>query len=46
MEIVNSLAQQYAEKYTSAEDELVKEVADYTKTHHQMAQMLSGHLQG
>ena len=46
MEIVNSLAQQYAEKYTSAEDELVKEVADYTKAHHQMPQMLSGHLQG
>jgi predicted O-methyltransferase YrrM len=46
MEIVNSLAQQYAEKYTTAEDELIKEVADYTTAHHQMPQMLSGHLQG
>lgn len=46
MEIVNSLAQQYAEKYTTAEDDLVKEVGDYTKAHHQMPQMLSGHLQG
>lgn len=46
MEIVNSLAQQYAEKYTSAEDALLKEVADFTNTHHQMPQMLSGHLQG
>jgi predicted O-methyltransferase YrrM len=46
MEIVNSLAQQYAEKYSSAEDDLIKEVADYTNDNHQMPQMLSGHLQG
>ncbi|HVE61149.1 MAG TPA: O-methyltransferase [Chitinophagaceae bacterium] len=46
MEIVNSLAQQYAEKYTTIEDELIKEVADYTIANHQMSQMLSGHLQG
>ncbi len=46
MEIVNSLAQQYSEKYTTVEDELIKGVADYTKAHHQMPQMLSGHLQG
>jgi predicted O-methyltransferase YrrM len=46
MEIVNLLAQQYAEKYTTAEGELLKEVADYTNANHQMPQMLSGHLQG
>ena len=46
MDIVHPLAQQYAEKYTSAEDDLVKEVADYTYQHHAHSQMLSGHLQG
>ena len=46
MEIVNQLAQVYAEKYTTAEDELLKEVADYTIANHPKAQMLSGHMQG
>ena len=46
MEIVNQLSQVYAEKYTTAEEELLKEVADYTIAHHPKAQMLSGHLQG
>jgi caffeoyl-CoA O-methyltransferase len=46
MELINPLAQQYAEKYTSAEDELLKEVADFTYQHHAHSHMLSGHLQG
>ncbi len=46
MEIVNPSAQAYAEKYTSAEDNLIKEVADFTNVNHPKAQMLSGHLQG
>lgn len=46
MEIVNVAAQQYAEIYTSAEDELLQEVAKYTYTQHAHAHMLSGHLQG
>jgi predicted O-methyltransferase YrrM len=46
MDIVDPLAQQYAEKYTSAEDRLIKEVADYTYQHHPHSHMLSGHLQG
>lgn len=46
MEIVNPSAQAYAEKYTSAEDVLIKEVADFTNVNHPKAQMLSGHLQG
>lgn len=46
MEIVNSKAQLYAEKYTSAEDDLLKEVAEFTFQNHPKAEMLSGHLQG
>src|SRR5215212_8991632 len=46
MEIINSLAQQYSEKYTSAEDELLKEISTFTFQHHPKAHMLSGHLQG
>jgi caffeoyl-CoA O-methyltransferase len=46
MELINALAQQYAEKYTSAEDELLKEVADFTYQHHPHSHMLNGHLQG
>ena len=46
MDIVNPQAQAYSEKYTSAEDDLLHEVAQYTYTHHAHAHMLSGHLQG
>jgi caffeoyl-CoA O-methyltransferase len=46
MELVNPLAQAYSEKYTSPEDALLKEVADFTYQHHAHSQMLSGHLQG
>ncbi len=46
MDIVHPLAQAYAEKYTSPEDELLHEVAQYTFLHHAHAHMLSGHLQG
>jgi predicted O-methyltransferase YrrM len=46
MEIVNSSAQAYAEKYTTAEDELLKEIHEFTENHHPHAHMLSGHLQG
>jgi predicted O-methyltransferase YrrM len=46
MHIVDPKAQAYAEKYTSAEDELLHEVAQYTYTQHAHAHMLSGHLQG
>jgi len=46
MKIVNPLAQQYSEKYTSAEDDLLREVANFTYQHHEHAHMLSGHLQG
>lgn len=46
MDIVHPQAQAYAEAYTSPEDELLQEVAQYTYTHHAHAHMLSGHLQG
>ncbi|HET7899303.1 MAG TPA: O-methyltransferase [Flavisolibacter sp.] len=46
MDIVNQQAQAYAEKYTSPEDDLLREVADYTYAQHPHAHMLSGHLQG
>ena len=46
MDIVHPLAQAYAEKYTSPEDELLHEVAQYTYGQHAHAHMLSGHLQG
>ena len=46
MELVHPKVQEYAETYTSAEDVLLKEIADYTYSKHADPQMLSGHLQG
>ena len=46
MHIVDPLAQAYAEKYSSQEDELLKEVSDFTFQSHSHAHMLSGHIQG
>lgn len=46
MEIVNVIAQAYAEKYTSPEDELVKEVFEFTVKNHPKHHMISGPLQG
>jgi len=46
MNIVNAAVQQYSEKYTSAEDELLKEVFDFTIQNHPKHHMISGPLQG
>lgn len=46
MELVHPSVQEYAAKYSSAEDELLKEVNDFTIQNHPEAIMLSGHLQG
>ncbi|HEY4208054.1 MAG TPA: methyltransferase, partial [Puia sp.] len=46
MDIINPLAQAYAERFSSPENGLLKEIADYTYKHHAHAHMLSGHLQG
>jgi caffeoyl-CoA O-methyltransferase len=44
--LINKLAQQYAEQHTTAEDELLEEVAAYTIAHTTAPHMLSGMLQG
>ncbi len=46
MNLIHPEVQAYAEKYTSPEDELLKEVNEFTLQHHKEPQMLSGHLQG
>ena len=46
MELINPLVQEYAEKFSSDEDPLLKEIANYTIANHPEHQMLSGHLQG
>jgi predicted O-methyltransferase YrrM len=46
MAIVDPAAWHYSEKYTSDEDDLLKEIAAYTFTYSTEPQMLSGHLQG
>lgn len=46
MELINPLVQDYAEKFSSPEDALLKDVNDYTSKNHPEYHMLSGHLQG
>jgi predicted O-methyltransferase YrrM len=46
MELINCKAEQYAKHYTSALDEVLQEIEDYTLSNHTHAQMLSGHVQG
>jgi predicted O-methyltransferase YrrM len=46
VELINLHVQLYAEKYTSAEDKLLKEVNDFTTQQHEEAIMLSGPVQG
>ena len=46
MELINPRVQQYAEEYSSAEDDLLREVNEYTLHNHKEYVMLSGHLQG
>jgi len=46
LELINPLAELYAEKFSSAEDALLREVHEYTLQHHKEYVMLSGHLQG
>lgn len=46
MELIHPTVQQYAEAYTSGEEALLKEIADYTYSQHADPQMLSGHVQG
>lgn len=46
MNVVENKVQLYAERYTSPEDDLLREIAAYTHEHHPKAHMLSGHVQG
>lgn len=46
MNIIDPSAQQYAEDYSSPEDALLRQIAEYTVQHHPEYHMLSGHLQG
>ena len=46
MELINPLVQEYAEKFSSPEEVLLKEVNDFTVANHPEYHMLSGHLQG
>ena len=46
LELINPRVQSYAEQYSSAEDDLLKEINDWTVNNHPEQQMLSGHLQG
>ena len=46
MDIINPLAQVYAERYSANEDALLKQIAEETARTHSEAHMLSGHLQG
>ncbi len=46
MEIVNTLAENYAHQYTSDEDVLLQEILHYTQTHHAEQHMISGKVQG
>lgn len=46
MELVNDKVEEYAKHYTSALDDVLAEIEDYTLNNHPHAQMLSGHVQG
>lgn len=46
MDIIDPLAQAYAERFTSAEEPLLQSIAADTYAHHPEAHMLSGHVQG
>ena len=46
MDMVLKEVQDYVEKYTTRDDALLDEIADYTLKNHPHAHMLSGHFQG
>jgi caffeoyl-CoA O-methyltransferase len=46
LDLINPKTQEYAEEYSSPEDDLLKHIAHYTRNNMQDPGMLSGHLQG
>jgi caffeoyl-CoA O-methyltransferase len=46
MDLVNILAEQYADHFTTCDDMLLSEILDFTKEHHKESHMISGKVQG
>ena len=46
MELIHPQAEMYADRFTTGDDALLEELADFTRKHHAHAHMLSGHVQG
>lgn len=46
MELINLTAEQYAKQHTTALDDVLQEIEEYTLANHPHAQMLSGQVQG
>ncbi|TDW99176.1 O-methyltransferase [Dinghuibacter silviterrae] len=46
MEFIHPLGAAYAERFSSRETPLLQEIAEFTRTHHAQAHMLSGRAQG
>jgi predicted O-methyltransferase YrrM len=46
MELINKSAEEYVAGFSSKEDDLLAEIAQYTKQCHPLSTMLSGHVQG
>src|SRR5688572_21653022 len=46
LQVVNELAEDYAKRFTSPEDEVLYQINEHTVKHHPHAHMLSGHVQG
>lgn len=46
MDLIHPLVEAYAARYTSPENDLLKEISEQTMRHHPKSHMLSGHLEG
>jgi predicted O-methyltransferase YrrM len=46
VELLPEIVENYISRYTSPEDQLLKEISDFTYQNHPKAHMLSGHVQG
>jgi caffeoyl-CoA O-methyltransferase len=46
MELINSLVEAYAARFTTPENDLLKEINEQTIRHHPKSHMLSGHVEG
>jgi caffeoyl-CoA O-methyltransferase len=46
MDLVNALAEQYADHFTTSDDRLLSEILEFTNKHHKESHMISGKVQG